>query len=124
MKQNPEEDDTEPHTVDDVTEQAPSEAPLDITIDDQTAETVPATEDAVLEPTPTDIIEITAEEMTSVEVPEADKLAPETVPTDVEESDALPEPEDKANEKSQQREGMHPSSSYLASFLISSLLER
>lgn len=122
LKQTPEGGDTEVHTVDDTTEQLPSEVPPDTPVDDQTATCIPVAEDAILEPTPVDIIEITPEEITTVEVPEVpevpeipeipetDKPETETVQMDVEESDILPEPEDKANEKSQQREGMDPSS--------------
>ncbi|KAG8218869.1 Bromodomain-containing protein [Butyriboletus roseoflavus] len=105
LKLTPERDDTEVHTVDGAIEQPPIEVPPDAPVDDQIANTVPAAEDAVLETTPADIIEIAAEEIATIETSEASKPAPESAEMDVEESIILPEPEDKANEKSQQREG-------------------
>lgn len=108
MGLTPGKDDTEVHTVDDAIEQPPSEVPPETPVDDQIARTVPAAEDAVLEPPPADIIEIAPEEIVMVESSEASKPELESAQTDVEESVILPEPEDKANEKSQQREGMHP----------------
>lgn len=99
----------EVHAVDDATEQHPVEVSPDIPVDDQTTGVVPVAEDVIAEPTPVEIIEIVPEEPTVVEISETSKPAPEAAPMDVEEAVVLQEA-DKANDESQEREGM-PSSS-------------
>lgn len=109
MNEATETEDVEIDIVDEATEQLPVEEPPGTPVDDQTATPVPAAEDVVFEPTPTDIIEVPPEEPTIVETSETTKPEPETAQMDVEET-VVPQEPDKANEKSQQREGMHPSS--------------
>ncbi|KAN0097236.1 hypothetical protein V8E55_001682 [Tylopilus felleus] len=97
-------EDVEIDIVDEATEQLPVEEPPGTPVDDQTATPVPAAEDVVFEPTLTDIIEVPPEEPTIVETSETTKPEPETAQMDVEET-VVPQEPDKANEKSQQREG-------------------
>jgi len=103
--QTSETDDAQVQPLEDATAQPPAEvsADVEIPIDSQIATTLPVQDD-LLEPAPADITEIAPEdaELTTVDVPATSTQAPETTQMDAEEPT---ESDDKANGKSQQREG-------------------
>ncbi|KAI9574452.1 hypothetical protein HD554DRAFT_2047150 [Boletus coccyginus] len=106
LQKAPEGDDTEIHiVVEHTTEERPAEVPPETPVDDQIAGAVPVVEDVALEPTPADIGETAPEEPTTVETAEAIKPEPEATQMDLDESIVVREPEQKADEKPQQREG-------------------
>lgn len=98
--------------------------PPETPVDDQIAGAVPVVEDVALEPTLADIVETAPEEPTTVETTEAIKPEPEAAQMDLDESIVVQGPEEKADEKPQQREGMHPFPEYFDPLLTPSLLER
>lgn len=112
MIQKPE-DDAQVQIVDDATQ--PTVTP-GTPVESQIAETIPAAEDAVLEPAPADITDI-SEELTTTDTSETSKPVPETAQMDVEEPVLSQEPDHKTNAKSQQREGMHSFSQHPVSLL-------